>query len=200
MIYLSGKATKEDRIGTILTFNGYNTKRSDYIDKPWAIDNGCFAQPSKYSDEKYLEFLNKFDQRNCLFAVAPDVVADAVATKERSLPMLRQIRSLGFKCAYVGQDGEVPRTVYWDEFDCLFIGGSTEWKLSQYAGDLIKAAKEKNKWVHMGRVNTWQRIRAASVLGCDSADGTCIAFGPDKNTPIVLGWMTKLQQQPFLQL
>ena len=143
MIYLSGKATKEDQIGTILTFNGYNTKESDYIDKPWAIDNGCFAQPSKYSDDKYLNFLNKFKQKNCLFAVAPDVVADSEATKIRSLPMLKKIRQLGFKSAFVAQDGALPKEVYWDEFDCLYIGGTTQWKLTKYARDLTEEAKKK---------------------------------------------------------
>jgi hypothetical protein len=52
----------------------------------------------------------------------------------------------------------------------------------------------------MGRVNTWQRIKVASVLGVDSSDGTCIAFAPDHNTKIVLSWIKRLEQQPFLNL
>jgi hypothetical protein len=31
----------------------------------------------------------------------------------------------------------------------------------------------------MGRVNSLKRLRYASAIGCDTADGTYVAFAPD---------------------
>lgn len=43
--------------------------------------------------------------------------------------------------------------------------------------------------MHMGRVNSERRLRYADAIGCDSADGTYLAFGPDVNLPDVLAWL-----------
>jgi hypothetical protein len=56
--------------------------------------------------------------------------------------------------------------------DALFIGASTEWKLGPSAEALVAQAKDRGKWVHMGRVNSHRRIRYAASIGCDSVDGT----------------------------
>lgn len=125
----------------------------------------------------------------CLFAVAPDVVADAAATLARSLPWLPRIRALGVPAALVAQDGLEYLPVPWDSFDVLFIGGSTEWKLGAHARQLVAEAKGRGKRVHMGRVNSGKRYRYAHAIGCDSADGTTLAMFPDKTLPDVLGWV-----------
>jgi len=52
----------------------------------------------------------------------------------------------------------------------------------------------------MGRVNSFKRLRLAAALGCDSADGTFLAFAPDKNKKILLNWMQSLHSQPFLTM
>src|SRR5216117_1166805 len=59
----------------------------------WAADNGCFGKGYP-GDRAWLEWLcgNRRDLGRCLFATAPDVVADAAATLERSLPFLPVIR------------------------------------------------------------------------------------------------------------
>ena len=54
-------------------------------------------------------------------------------------------------------------------------------------------AKLRGKGVHMGRVNSYRRIAIADAIGCDTADGTYIAFGPDVNLPKALAWLTKLE-------
>jgi len=127
--------------------------------------------------------------------VAPDVVGDAEATLKRSMPWLAYIRELGFPAALVAQDGLEAMEVPWDDFDVLFIGGSTDWKLSDHAHALTLEAKRRGKWVHMGRVNSQVRLRRAALTGCDSADGTFIAFGPDVNLPRVLGWLRDVTQE-----
>lgn len=155
----------------------------------WVADNGAFSD--NFNEAKWWAFLvaNAHAAADCLFAVAPDVVADAAATIERSRPWLPKIRALGYPAAFVAQDGQEHLPVPWDEFDALFIGGSTEWKLGVHARRLVREAKARGKHVHMGRVNSAQRWRYAEAIGCDTADGTYLTFGPDTNLPKLLGWM-----------
>ena len=161
-------------------------KRPDGV--AFCMDNGAFSD--KFDEAKWWRFLteNAHAARDCLFAVAPDVVGDAAATIERSLPWLPKIRALGYPAAFVAQDGQEDLTVPWDEFDCLFIGGTTSWKLGPYARELVREAKARGKWVHMGRVNSERRWRYADAIGCDSCDGTFLTFGPDVNLPRLLAW------------
>jgi hypothetical protein len=189
-----------------------------YIDTPaqgnkrpdgvlFCLDNGCFSD--KWDQGKWWAFLEASadDAATCLFAVAPDVVGDAYATTVLFRKWGHRIRNLGYPVAYVAQDGleklrgrtETGLTfpVPWDSFDVLFIGGSTEWKLSEAARGIVAEAKQRGKWVHMGRVNSQRRFEYARAIGCDSADGTYLTFGPDVNLPKLLAW-TRLNNQPGL--
>ena len=199
MIYLSGKKVEcTDSLGVMLSFNaGKQSLRGHSL---FAADNGCFVQSEKYSDEGYLAWLDKLDRESCLFAAAPDVVGDAEKTRDRSYPMLPKIRDLGFKAAFVIQDGETPDQIRWDELDAIFIGGSTEWKLGPIAADIASEAKKRGKWVHMGRVNSFKRMRLAAAIGCDSVDGTYLAFEPDNRKGKIEEWLQKLKQQPLLEM
>jgi hypothetical protein len=160
----------------------------------WCADNGCYGKDYP-GDEGWLTWLEGFAYAadRCAFAVAPDVVADAAATLEWSLPFLPQIRDLGYSAAFVAQDGQEHLPVPWGSFDVLFIGGSTEWKLGPAARELVAEAKRRGKPVHMGRVNSRRRYLYADLIGCDSADGTYIAHGPDKNLSTALGWTFTLE-------
>lgn len=156
----------------------------------WAADNGCFS--AGYPGEAvWFAWLrrNARDAANCAFAVAPDVVADAYATLIRSAPWLQKIRALGYPAAYAIQDGHEFYAVPWDEFDVLFIGGSTEWKLGPQARAIVREANARGCHVHMGRVNSEKRLRYARFIGCDSADGTYLTRGPDKNLPRLLRFL-----------
>ena len=199
MIYLSGKKVEcTDSLGVMLSFNaGKQSLRGHSL---FAADNGCFVQSEKYSDEGYLAWLNKLDRESCLFAAAPDVVGDAEKTRDRSYPMLPKIRELGFKAAFVIQDGETPDQIRWDELDAIFIGGSTEWKLGPIAADIASEAKKRGKWIHMGRVNSFKRMRLAAAIGCDSVDGTYLAFEPDNRKGKIEEWLQKLKEQPLLEM
>lgn len=87
--------------------------------------------------------------------------------------------------------------VPWGEFDVLFIGGSTEWKLGAAVRGLVAEAKARGKGVHMGRVNSLKRFRYAEAIGCDSVDGTFLTFGPEKNLPELLSWVSEGQGSLF---
>ena len=65
----------------------------------------------------------------------------------------------------------------------------TEWKVGDVASAIAGEAKRRGKWVHMGRVNSAERITRAIEMGCDSADGTYLKHGPDINLVRLLGWL-----------
>lgn len=171
-------------------------------DRTWAADTGMFAAPEQFDPIGYLHWLwkRRDHAHRCLFASAPDVVGDAAATLKLARRYLPLIRALGYPVALVAQDGLEDMTPPWDDFDCLFVGGTTDWKLSEAAYHLVAEAKQKGKWCHMGRVNSERRLRAAALSGYDSADGTYIAFGPDINTVRLSGWLQRLDQQSPLAL
>lgn len=182
---------------------GYIDTPAQGNDRPagvrWCADNGCFGTGYP-GDAAWLEWLtaNAGDAPRCDFAVAPDVVGDAAATDARSAPFLPMIRELGYRAAYVAQDGLERREVPWSSFDVLFLGGSTSWKLGPHAERLTRAARARGLPVHMGRVNTARRYRYAAAIGCTSADGTTLTYGPDKNLAVVLGWLERHHRQPAL--
>jgi hypothetical protein len=163
----------------------------------WAADTGRFNSPHEYTDAKYLSWLASLPFYRCLFATAPDVVGEAQATLDMSLPVFPYIRALGYRAALVAQDGLEVLPVPWDTFDALFTGGSTEWKLSEAAFSLMREAKVRGKWTHMGRVNSWARFKAAAAAGYDSADGTVLRFDPQRPVHI---WSGRAISSPGLGL
>lgn len=194
--YLSGCVRNEIKglrsdLGFIVTPHMGN--KIDLSREVWGADNGCFTKPEWFGDgSAYLRWLAGKPRGTCLFATAPDVVGDARATNIRSLPFLPKIRRLGIPAALVAQDGLEEISIPWHAFDVLFIGGSTEWKLGEACRAIVAEANARGKWVHMGRVNSAKRLRYAEDIGCDSADGTFLAFGPTKNLPRLLGWLDEL--------
>lgn len=172
--------------------------------KVWAGDNGCFnpAVSAAFRLEPYLAWLEGFAamRSHCAFVTAPDVVADAAATWERSRAALPVIRAAGWKAALVAQNGIEDMDVAWDQFDALFLGGDTDWKLSDHARAVAGEAKRRGLWVHMGRVNSLRRLEVAVDFGCDSADGNFLGFGPDQNLPRLLAWLERLRTAPRLAM
>lgn len=167
---------------------------------PWCADNAAFTGGYP-GDARFLDWL---DARrpyadDCAFVVAPDVPFDAAATLVRSTPMLAAIRDAGFPVAFAAQNGaEQPGMVPWDDIDCLFLAGDTAWKLGAAARGLVAEAKRRRLWVHMGRVNSAVRLRYAADIGCDSADGTYLAYGPDINLGRLLGWLDDMAARPTI--
>lgn len=155
----------------------------------WCADNGCFSD--KFDEGAWWAWLvaNSADAATCNFAVAPDVVGDAAATLERSRPWMPRMRELGYRVAFVAQDGIENTEVPWGEFDALFVGGSTEFKLGEVAADVIREAKARGKYVHVGRVNSRKRFQMFAELGVDSVDGTFLTFAPRQNIHRLLSWV-----------
>lgn len=146
---------------------------------PWAADNDAF---SDWDADRYCRMLEAIKgMRGCLFVTLPDVVANSKATDSKFVMWLQTVRELADQpIAYVAQDGAIPAQIPWDQIDALFVGGSTGYKLGREARGAIKWAKARGKWVHMGRVNSHQRVRYAKAAGCDSVDGS--SFSRFRNT------------------
>jgi hypothetical protein len=164
---------------------------------PWIADNGAF---SGFDPAGFQSFLRKItDKPRCQFVVCPDVVADAKATLAMFDEWCWPCRRTNQPVAFVGQDGLENLTVPWYAFDAFFIGGSTEWKLSNAAMELAKTAKREGKWVHMGRVNSLKRMVYANLIGCNSVDGSSASMFGDKYIHKYCRWLKNLsaQQQLF---
>lgn len=202
MIYLSGclpskpelqQKLYDNNIGLMLTpFSQRNSKSSPHLWQ-WAADNGCFAE--RWDENIWMRWLKEFeDPTKSLFATVPDVVADHAKTVDRWHQYRHQVASLGYKPAFVLQDGAVHDTTPWGTMGCLFIGGSTQFKLSETAKRFVAEAKSRSIWVHMGRVNSLKRMLLAKEWGCDSTDGTYLAFAPDINTPKLIRMVQRTNQ------
>jgi hypothetical protein len=160
---------------------------------PWAADNDAYRA---WDERRFLAMLRYLDNRpGCLFVAAPDVVGDARGTLDRFDDWRWEIVGRGLPVALVAQDGLEGLAVPWDEFDALFIGGSTAWKLSAAAEDLGREATRRGKWLHMGRVNSRKRIRHALEIGCDSIDGTGFSRFPDKYLADGLRWIAEIERE-----
>lgn len=158
----------------------------------WCADNGAFAD--RWNAETWWAFLEARVKwvDSCLFAVAPDVVGDAGATRVASAPWLDRIADLGYPVAYVAQDGIEMYEPPWEFFDVLFVGGSDEFKLGPVARKYVTLAREHGKRVHMGRVNSLTRLRYARDIGCQTADGTFLKFAPTGNYQRMMRWLYAL--------
>ena len=158
----------------------------------WAADNAAF---SRFDAESYVAMLASVRARpGCHFVTAPDVVADAFATRELWRDWYPAIRAYGLPVAFVLQDGVEDVGVPWLDCDAIFVGGSTAFKLGATARHCVREAKRLGKWVHMGRVNTQARLRYAQHLGCDSVDGSGFARFPNA----MFSRFTRVASQPPL--
>lgn len=152
----------------------------------WAADNDCYQGLDRVGYLAMLARIAATDRARLLWVACPDVVANAGATLLRFRLWRPALDYYQLPIAFVAQDGQEDRAVPWDAIHCLFIGGSTRWKLGRHARRLIREAKDHDKWVHVGRVNTLRRMWLFSSIGVDSFDGTAFSKLPDKFIPWML--------------
>lgn len=138
----------------------------------FAIDNGAFSSFNYKGFESLIE-REKGRRQLCRFVAVPDVVGDARRTLE--VFDYWHNRLCLWPLALVAQDGLEDLPIPWSLIQAVFIGGSTEWKISRHAAAVIKAAKAMRKHVHVGRVNEPTRWDYFEKLGADSVDGSGIS-------------------------
>lgn len=160
----------------------------------FGIDNGGFsgAKPKGFSRiiQKQWEFKDK-----CLFAAVPD----KVESHKETLTMWSEYHHLadGYRKAFVVQDGfdEWPSNA-----DAIFLGGSTGFKDSYEAEQIVKAALKNKMHVHIGRVNTFYRFYHFHCMGAHTCDGSGVSMYNDSfNKLLKLCRKPDVRVQSFLQ-
>lgn len=155
----------------------------------WAADNSAF---SHFDPASFCGFLGTVARiPGCLWVTAPDIWQDSKTTLDRFNRWQPVLAEVGLPVAFVTQDGSEDLDMPWGRMACLFVGGSTAWKLSQASRDLIGEAKRRRKWVHVGRVNSLKRIRWCVECGVDSFDGSGFGMFPAVNVPKGLRWVAE---------
>ena len=178
---------------------------------PFGADNDCFRS---FHSRRYVHMLDKLqealiaanngEQRaehwraRPLFVTVPDVVADSRRTAHLWGVWADAVRRRGLPPAFVVQnDCDLPNmSPPWHEFDALFIGGDTPFKLGPRVRRIVHIAKEHGKHVHMGRVNSLIRMRYAESLGVDSIDGLKWAKWRNRYLDDGLRWLDRTPAPP----
>lgn len=106
----------------------------------WAADNNAYTRG--FDPDRFFPWLYTMKpyRDTCLFVTVPDVVGDAHKTLNNFYHWRGKFN--GWPLAYVGQDGSENLPI--PECQALFIGGTTEWKLSRDAISVIKHGVKKN--------------------------------------------------------
>jgi hypothetical protein len=190
-------ATWPHRLGHLLTPSNRNGMAATLgTGLMWAADNGCF---SGFDEKKFRRFLRKVTiMPRCLWVVCPDVVGDARGTLAAFAAWRDEVAATGQLVAFVGQDGIESLEVPWESFDCWFVGGTDDWKLTTASRDMVLEAKRRGKLAHMGRVNSRKRMRQAFDWGCDSVDGSSASMFGDKYVHKYCSWIEAMHHQPTL--
>lgn len=162
---------------------------------PYGLDNGCFTE---FKEKEWRTMLKEARDSDveCRFVCLPDIVGDAARTLDLFWNYKDATR--GLPRALVLQDGIENFRIDWYEFEAIFVGGSDAFKISPTAMNAAKVAKILGKWVHVGRVNTAERVR--QWLGiADSIDGSGISRY-DHMLEAVLNAIRKEDEQQVLDL
>lgn len=185
---------QHDNMGVLLTPR--NRNRFDHLIQGgyyWAVDNCAF---SEWNEEAFCRLICKIARAGdycCAWVAAPDVVGDHRATLDRWKFWGRAIWSCNLVPAFVCQDGCTPWEIPY-EAGCIFIGGTTEWKLSTEARECVRAAHMMDQFVHMGRVNSLKRLKYAYECGCDSVDGSSLSRFPKTYISKFLWWIQEMER------
>lgn len=145
---------------------------------PYMLDPGTwtdFQVGRAWDDEVAGEFERLLDRlgagADCI--VLPDIVAGGLRSLELSLRYMNRCRSLCDLVLIAVQDGmtEADLAELVGPSVGIFLGGSTEWKLStMIAWGEFCAAREIE--YHVARVNTAQRFHLAHDAGATRVDGS----------------------------
>jgi len=173
--YLAG--AYPGRIGLLISPKGWRIPPRYF---PWAMDNGAFTD---FDPELFCKCLDRAKHINRpIFVAVPDALGDA---EETSRLWKEWSGKINFPLAFVAQDGHEPQDVPKDAF-AVFVGGTSEWKLSN-----AHKFKGVAKWLHIGRVNTGGRLKWANeCCEADSVDGTGFFRGDQKQKQDLIDYVS----------
>lgn len=196
MLLLVSGATKtltkfagNPHIGQLMTPQSGNKYREDM---PVGVDNCAY---SDWDEQKFIRMIDSLAGKKVLWVAAPDFLGDARVTSVLYDKWYQEIKvKRNLPIAYVLQDGldEIGAPYY--PYDAVFIGGTTEFKLGGYVRYFVNAAKQHGKLIHMGRVNSFERMKYAIDIGCDSVDGSGFSIEPDRKIAVFLKMIEQYKQ------
>lgn len=189
----------DNRFGIMTTPGHYGKAAGIKAGMRWAADTQAFTQG--FDPVTFFPWLQSMClyRGQCLFVPVNDVVGDARKT----------VRNFNIRCsmfnawplAFVAQDGQEDIELPGHGWKCLFVGGSTEWKLSEAAYSVIQHAQRLDKHIHIGRVNWWKRYaHFAGMPGSEewTCDGTRTRFdGRDRTIEAWADYMVRPVQARF---
>tara|TARA_R110000823_G_scaffold280938_1_gene399117 strand:- start:1552 stop:2172 length:621 start_codon:yes stop_codon:yes gene_type:complete len=136
------------------------TQYKKHEDLQWVLDNGCYSNFKPRVWKKMVD--DAIFDSSCIWFTMPDEVGN----HEKTLQLFNYWKDyfdnhypqkIG-KFAFVLQDGCTIDSIPWDDIRCVFLGGTTKFKYSRTAYEILEEAHKRYKWVHIGRVNTKGRI------------------------------------------
>ena len=184
-------AQNSDILGILVVPGARNAPKSIVdIGLPVAADNGAF---SGLDAEAFTLMLLRYWQEGVKldWVAVPDVVGNASETFRLYGKWEPIVRGFNFPRSLVLQDGMNFHDwlVYRKDVDGVFIGGSSDFKLSRFVQTVVSDARSLGLPVHMGRVNSMKRIRYAIDIGCTSCDGSGFSKWPDTRIPLAIRWI-----------
>jgi hypothetical protein len=154
------------------------------------LDNDAFihhTKASKWDESKWVEMLQwaSMCAVKPIWCLVPDVVGDSKATKRNWSKYSEHVSCRGFKTAFAVQDGMTTDDVPGDA-DVVFVGGSTQFKW-RTARQWTRSFQR----VHVGRVNSFEKLWLCDDLGVESVDGTGWFRDPSDETklPNLIRWL-----------
>ena len=187
--WLSGRFC--NRVGVMVSQDSRWRKPTECF--PYAIDNGRYQSCIKDQPWDDAAFLAMCAKAACqtpkpLFIVVPDVIGNSQQTLSEWAPWYKRLHGFGIPLAFAMQDGmdvkDVPPTADW-----VFVGGTDDWKWGA-VGAICEYFERpriggRAKPIHVGRVNTYRRLRACDECGVTSVDGSGWFRQPSHRKPLM---------------
>ena len=169
---------------------------------PYACDNGAFScwnpKDNSFDEDKWAATEQRWRELlmwcQCApikprWAIVPDVPGNAQATLERWPIFAPEVQAASIPLALAVQDGMTPTDVrsLAIQPEVIFVGGSTggevDWKWST-----AEMWCREFPRVHVGRVNSPEKLYWLESIGCESCDGTGWNRGNRKQTEGLETW------------
>lgn len=154
----------------------YTPARKERI-RPWlpyVLDNGRYADTMNgiaFDEDAFVRFVESFVFREIqpLWIAVPDVPFNGEETLDWWEIWAPRLRSYDVPLALVVQNGMTPDVVVplLSKGDVIFVGGSTEWKWAT-----VESWASAWDRIHVGRVNSPEKLTYLKGLGVESCDGS----------------------------
>ena len=165
---------------------------------PYVLDNDAFTLRDKWDKRAWFSMLEwaKLQKQKPEWVLVPDAVGSRGETLSRWKEYSPYALKFGWPLAFAVQDGMTPDDVPL-EADVVFVGGTTEFKWRT-----VETWAENFNRVHVGRVNSIERLWQCEDLRCESVDGTGWFRDPTREDklPALIEWLNGSRRAEQMEL